>query len=67
MLCKSRVIEAILQLNRSARPDWLNNFAVAALRQYLDHLELTLEPRGLASVWTRSGHTPAVVTRDPCW
>ena len=67
MLSKTRVINAIVQLNRSAPPDWLNKFAVAALQRYLDHLEVTIEPRGRASVWTRSGETPAVVTRTPCW
>ena len=67
MLSKTRVISAILQLNTSARPDWLNKFAVGALRRYLDHLEVTIEPRGRASVWTRSRETPAVVTRTPCW
>ncbi len=67
MLSKTRVINAIVQLNRSAPPDWLNNFAVTALRKYLDHLEFTIEPRGRTSIWTRSGDTPAVVTRTACW
>ncbi len=67
MLSKTGLINSILQLNRSARPDWLEKFAVDPLRQYLDHLEVTLGPRGRASVWTRSGETPAVVTRSPCW
>ena len=67
MLSKTRVINAIMQLNRSAPPDWLNNFAVPALRKYLDHLEIALEPRGRASVWIRSPNTPPFVTRDPCW
>ncbi len=67
MLSKTRVISAIVQLNGSAPPDWLNNFAVTALRKYLDHLEFTIEPRGRTSIWTRSGETPAVVTRTPCW
>ena len=67
MLSKTRVINAIVQLNRSAPPDWLNKFAVTALRKYLDHLEITIEPRGRESVWIRSPKTPAFVTRDPCW
>jgi len=67
MLSKTRVINAIMQLNRSAPPDWLNKFAAPALRKYLDHLEVAIEPRGRASVWTRSPKTPAIVTRNPCW
>ncbi len=67
MLSKTRVINAIMQLNRSAPPDWLNKFAAPALRKYLDHLEVAIEPRGRASVWTRSPEAPAIVTRNPCW
>ena len=65
MISKAQIIDAIQQLNRSARRDWLDMFARPALRRYLDHLELTLEPRG--SVWVRPGETPAVVTRNPSW
>jgi len=67
MITKTRIINAILQLNRSAKADWLNKFATDALRRYLDHLQMTIEPRGRTSVWRRSGETPAVVTRVPCW
>ncbi len=67
MISKTRIIDAIPQLNRSARADWLDSFATDALRRYLDHLQVTIEPRGRASVWKRSGETPAVVTRTPCW
>ena len=62
---KSRIISAIQLLNRSARREWLEMFATPALRDYLDHLEVTLEPRGRASIWIRPGETPAVVTRSP--
>ena len=67
MISKTRIINGILQLNRSAKADWLNNFATPALRRYLDHLQVTIEPRGRTSVWERSGETPAVVTRTACW
>ena len=67
MISKTRIINAILQLNRSASADWLDSFATDALRRYLDHLQVTIEPRGRASVWQRSGETRAVVTRTPCW
>ena len=64
-MSKAHIIDGILQLNRSARRDWLDTFAKPALRRYLDHLEVTLEPRG--TIWTRQGETPAVVTREPSW
>ncbi len=67
MFNKSGIINAIMQLNSSATADWLNKFATPALRQYLDHLQVTIEPRGRASVWIRLDETPAVVTRTPCW
>ncbi len=67
MFNKSGIINAIMQLNSSARADWLNKFATPALRQYLDHLQVTIEPRGRGSVWVRPGDTAAVVTRTPCW
>ncbi len=67
MLNKTGLIMGILQLNRSAQPGWLSDFATPALRRYLDHLEVTLEPRGRESVWIRSGETAAVVTRNPTW
>ena len=67
MISKTGIISAILQLNRSAQPDWLSKFATPALRRYLDHLEVTLEPRGRESIWIRSAETPAVVTRNPTW
>ncbi len=67
MISKTGIISAILQLNRSAQPFWLSKFATPALRRYLDHLEVTLEPRGRESVWIRLAETPAVVTRIPTW
>lgn len=67
MFSKTQIISAIQQVNRSVRREWLESFALPDLRRYLDHLEVTLEPRGRASVWIRSGETPAVVTRRPLW
>ena len=65
MLSKAQIIDAIQQLNRSARREWLDMFATSALRRYLDHLQLTLEPRGRGSRWIRAAETPAIVTRRP--
>ncbi len=63
MLSKAQLIEAICDVNRSARSDWLRLFDVHALRAYFDHLQLTLEPRGPHSAWIRRAETSAVVTR----
>ncbi|MHC4414552.1 MAG: hypothetical protein ACYS0G_04640 [Planctomycetota bacterium] len=65
MISKNQIIDAIQQLNRSAGRDWLDMFAASALRRYLDHLQVTLEPRGRGSVWIRHGDTPAIITRRP--
>jgi hypothetical protein len=65
MLSKSQIISAIQQVNCSARSEWLGLFDIHALRLYLDHLQLTLEPRGRTSAWIRPGDTPALVTRQP--
>ena len=53
MISKTRIIDAILQLNRSATAEWLDKFATPALRRYLDHLQVTIEPRGRASAASR--------------
>jgi hypothetical protein len=60
MLNKLQVIEGIREINPTARLDWLGRFDLGALRRYLEHLEVTLEPRG--TCWERCGDTPAVVT-----
>ena len=65
MQSKAQVIDGILQINPSARQEWLDLFEVSALRRYLDHLQVALEPRGADSVWLRDGETPAVVIRAP--
>lgn len=65
MLDKMQIIEAIRQINRSARLDWLGNFDADALRRYLEHLQLTQEPRGRNSSWIRHDETPPIMTRHP--
>ncbi len=62
---KITLIDSIRQINCSARPDWLSGFDAPALRLYLDHLRMTLEPRGRGHGWIRRGDTPAIVTRRP--
>jgi len=63
MMTKSQLIDAIQQINPGARAEWLGVFGVPDLRVYLDHLQITLEPRGAASRWVRRGDTRAVVWR----
>jgi hypothetical protein len=65
MIDKALVIDEIQRINPSAGRDWLAIFDYTALRLYLDHLQLTLEPRGRSSVWRRRGETSAIVTRRP--
>ena len=61
MMNKSQLINSIQQINHSARADWLDKFDRSALRNYLNNLQRTLEPRGEDSSWTRLGDTPPVV------
>jgi hypothetical protein len=65
MLNKVQLISAIHHLNTTATPDWLAGFDISSLHRYLDHLQMTLEPRGRGSIWVRGGETRAVVTRQP--
>ena len=63
MQSKEQLIECIQRINPSALREFLSSFDWHALRRYLDHLSMTLEPRGVDSHWTRLGDTPAVVWR----
>jgi len=65
MQSKAQLIDSILQLNGSAKQEWLDLFDVSALQRYLDHLQHALEPRGADSFWLRDAETPAIVTRKP--
>jgi hypothetical protein len=65
MTSRTKVIEAIQEINRSAARDWLESFDTGALRHYLDHLEITLEPRGRRSIWVRPPGPRPAVTRTP--
>lgn len=63
MLDKNHLIDLILKANPGSSRDWLDQFRTDQLRSYLDHLEITMEPRGRNSRWARPGDTPAVVWR----
>jgi hypothetical protein len=65
MLNKQQIIDRIREVNRSAAAEWLARFTDAQLRTYLEHLQLTLEPRGRSSRWLRPGDSPPVVAYAP--
>lgn len=56
---KPQIIQAIRELNPTAKRPWLEKFTVGDLGQYLDHLQLALEPRGSRSTLARTGIPPA--------
>jgi hypothetical protein len=58
-MTKDQIIRQIQTINGSVPHRWLTRFELPALRCYLDHLQLALEPRGTA--WRRTGETPPVV------
>ncbi len=43
---KPQIIEAIREINPTAKRPWLERFTVGDLGRYLEHLQVTLEPRG---------------------
>jgi hypothetical protein len=63
MFTKEQIIDGIQRINAAADREFLQAFDWHALRRYLDHLQITLEPRGLESRWKRPGDTAAVVWR----
>jgi len=63
MPTKSELIDGIVSLNPSARPEWLDDFEPVALGRYLDHLRHALVPRGPRAFWLRNAESTAVVTR----
>ena len=65
MLDKRQLIDSIRQINRSAKLEWLGMFDADALKRYLEHLQLTQEPRGRNSRWIRRDNAPAFMTRHP--
>ncbi len=62
-MSKQQLIEQIHALNRSAQPEFLVTFDQQALEDYLKRLALTQSARGRASVWVRTGQSPASFTR----
>ncbi|MCX5662664.1 MAG: hypothetical protein NTW19_23535 [Planctomycetota bacterium] len=63
-MSKQEVIEQIRVLNRTAQPDFLIAFDQQALETYLKRLSSLKGVRGRASVWVRTGQSPASCTRN---
>lgn len=59
-MTKDQLAAAIMSINPSAAVEFLLSFDIRDLRRYLEHLEMTREPRGRHSVWLRPGDTPAI-------
>ena len=62
-MSKQQIIEAIRLHNRSAGQDYLTDFEVSTLYDYLHRLTNIAGHRGRRSHWVRPGETTAVVTR----
>ena len=60
---KNHLIASILEINPSATAEWLAKFPEADLREYLDHLMVTMEPAALAR-WVRNNARAPISTRD---
>lgn len=54
------LIDQIVQINPSAGPAFLRQFAEPQLRKYLDHLEAGTGPRGRNARWVRCNDVPAL-------
>lgn len=59
----SRLVSAILELNPTASPLFLNQFPIAALEDYLEHLLSAAQPRGRDAIRIRPANTPGITTR----
>lgn len=51
---KGQLIDDIRRLNQTAQPEFLAQFDEAALRQYLQHLNVAQEKRLKVEGWVRS-------------
>ncbi len=60
---RAQLISSILEKNPSASLEFLGRFPEPALKDYLDHLEMVDEPRGMGRGWVRRSGAPAIVTR----
>lgn len=55
MLTKAHLIDSIIELNPAVKREWLAQFTIESIREYLERLRFGASPRGGASVWSRHG------------
>lgn len=65
MLSLDQLIDRVMELNPTASRAFLSRFSPREVREYLEHLQLTTEPRGSHSAWVRPDGSRAVITRKP--
>lgn len=54
----------IIELNPTATAAFLMRFTEDSLRNYLERLMMSFQPRGRDSRWVRTGETPAIVAHE---
>ncbi len=59
---RNRLVAQIQEINPSAGREFLERFGDSALREYLEHLQTGVEPRGTG--WVRREGRPAIVHRN---
>lgn len=57
---RSNLVGQILTHNPTASADFLSQFDVEELGEYLEHLEAGARPRGRMARWVRRGNTPGI-------
>lgn len=57
-----QLMERIMELNVTAREEYLEDFSDDSLARYLEHLESMGSPRGAR--WVRPGDSPAIMVRE---
>jgi hypothetical protein len=60
---KATLIASICEINPSASAEWLMRFTESDLREYLNHLQLTLGPASSAR-WVRRNDRAPMITRE---
>lgn len=60
---KATLIASICEINPSASTEWLARFSEADLRDYLDHLTVSMEPAARAR-WVRRSDCAPLFTRE---
>ena len=63
-LTHGQVVERIMRMNNSATLEFLAPFTTPMLRDYMDHLVTSLEPRGRNSRWARRADSPAILSSE---